>query len=388
MIQPPLLFSGTSNRELAEEIARRMQTRLGNALVDRFKNEECRIEIRENVRGAEVFVVQSFCRTPGGGSVNDAVMELLVMVDALRRASAHRITAVIPYFGYAKQDKKSKGREPISAKLVANMLQTAGVERIVTLDLHAAQIQGFFDVPVDNLMAAPTLCNYLKAQGLEGERIVVVSPDAGGVPRADIFAKRLHTNIAIIFKRRPEPDVSEVTHIVGDVSGKIAVVVDDMISTGGTLCKAAEALIGRGATDVYTLATHGIFAGDALAQFRSSPIRRVIVTNTITRASFERGGGIEPKIEQLSIAQILADAIKRITANRSVSELFAPDDLEPHPSDATGRSTDSPMPSAGGEPSAPPSAATAQPPAAAQPAANAKSIAAQAAPTVAGMATP
>ena len=327
MIQPPLLFSGTSNRLLTEEIARRMQTRVGNALVDRFKNDECRIEIRENVRGAEVFVVQSLCRSPQGATVNDALMELLLIIDALRRASANRISAVIPYYGYAKQDKKTKGREPISAKLVANMIEMAGAERIVTLDLHAAQIQGFFDVPVDNLMAAPTLCNYLKNQNLQGDRIVVVSPDAGGVPRAETFAKRLKSNLAVIIKRRPEPDVSEVTHIVGDVEGKIAVVVDDMISTGGTLVKAAEALRKKGATDVYTLATHGIFAGDAIAQFEKSDISRVIVTNTIPRTIDST------KVEHLTIAQILADAIKRITSNRSVSELFNAEDPEAPPPD-------------------------------------------------------
>ena len=325
MIQPPLLFSGTSNRLLTEEIARRMQTRVGNALVDRFKNDECRIEIRENVRGAEVFVVQSLCRSPQGATVNDSLMELLLIIDALRRASSNRISAVIPYFGYAKQDKKTKGREPISAKLVANMIEMAGAERIVTLDLHAAQIQGFFDVPVDNLMAAPTLCNYLKNQNLQGDRIVVVSPDAGGVPRAETFAKRLKSNLAVIIKRRPEPDVSEVTHIVGDVEGKIAVVVDDMISTGGTLVKAAEALRKKGATDVYTLATHGIFAGDAIAQFEKSEINRVIVTNTIPRTIDST------KVEHLTIAQILADAIKRITSNRSVSELFNAEEPEAPP---------------------------------------------------------
>ncbi len=323
MIQPPLVFSGTSNRLLAEEIAKRMQTRVGNALVDRFKNDECRIEIRENVRGAEVFVVQSLCRSPQGATVNDSIMELLLIIDALRRASANRITAVIPYYGYAKQDKKTKGREPISAKLVANMIEQAGAERIVTLDLHAAQIQGFFDVPVDNLMAAPTLCNHLKNLDLQGEKIVVVSPDAGGVPRAELFAKRLKSTLAVIIKRRPEPDVSEVTHIVGDVEGKIAVVVDDMISTGGTLVKAAEALRRKGATDVYTLATHGIFAGDAIAQFEKSEINKVIVTNTIPRTIDSA------KVEHLTIAQILADAIKRITSNRSVSELFNAEDVEP-----------------------------------------------------------
>ena len=328
MIQPPLLFSGTSNRELANEIAKKMQTRVGNALVDRFKNDECRIEIRENVRGAEVFVVQSLCRSPQGATVNDSVMELLLIIDALRRASANRITAVIPYYGYAKQDKKTKGREPISAKLVANMIEMAGAERIVTLDLHAAQIQGFFDVPVDNLMAAPTLCNHLKNLDLQGDKIVVVSPDAGGVPRAELFAKRLKSNLAVIIKRRPEPDVSEVTHIVGQVEGKIAVVVDDMISTGGTLVKAAEALRQKGATDVYTLATHGIFAGDAIAQFENSEISKVIVTNTIPRTIDSA------KVEHLTIAQILADAIKRITSNRSVSELFNAEDPEHPPTTA------------------------------------------------------
>ncbi len=322
VIQKPLIFSGNSNIELAREIAQRMDTRLGSALVDKFKNEECRIEIRENVRGAEIFVIQSICRAPNGNSVNDSLMELLLMIDALRRASAYRVTAVVPYYGYAKQDKKTKGREPISAKLVANLLATAGVKRLVTLDLHAAQIQGFFDLPVDNLVAAPTLCGYLKAQGLEGDKIVVVSPDAGGVPRAENFAKRLRSNVAIVFKRRPEPDVSEVTEIVGHVDGKIAVVVDDMISTGGTLAKAAEALIKRGATEVYTCATHGIFAGDAIRVLNESPITKVVVTNTLPHSEVL----LSPKFKVLSIAQILADAIKRITANRSVSELFAKDD--------------------------------------------------------------
>jgi len=319
MTQAPLLFSGSSNPQLAKEIADKMGTRVGKALVGRFRNDECRIEIGENVRGADVFVLQSLCKSPEGYSVNDSIMELLLIVDALRRASAYRITAIIPYYGYAKQDKKTKGREPISAKLVANMIDMAGARRVVTLDLHAAQIQGFFDLPVDNLMAAPTLCQYLKKQGLEGDRIVVVSPDAGGVGRAELFAKRLRSTLAIVFKRRPEPDVAEVTDIVGDVRGKIAVVVDDMISTGGTLAKAAEALIARGATKVFCCATHGIFAGDAVRVLNNSIIERVVVTNTIPNV-------VGPKIEVLSIAQILADAIKRITANRSVSELFARDD--------------------------------------------------------------
>jgi ribose-phosphate pyrophosphokinase len=324
-IQKPLLFSGNSNIDLAREIASRMDTRLGSALVDKFKNEECRIEIKENVRGAEVFVLQSICRAPNGNSVNDSLMELLLMIDALSRASAYRITAIVPYYGYAKQDKKTKGREPISAKLVANLIEKAGAKRLVTLDLHAAQIQGFFDLPVDNLVAAPTLCSYLKAQGLEGDKIVVVSPDAGGVPRAENFAKRLRADVAIVFKRRPEPDVSEVTTIVGEVNGKIAVVVDDMISTGGTLAKAAEALIKRGATKVVTCATHGIFAGDAVRVLSESPIERIIVTNTLPNVESALG----PKFKVLSIAQIIADAVKRITANRSVSELFTKDEEPP-----------------------------------------------------------
>ena len=322
MTHKPLLFSGNSNLELAKDIAKRMDIRLGSALVEQFRNEECRIEIKENVRGAEVFVVQSICRAPNGQTVNDSLMELLLMIDALSRASAYRITAVVPYYGYAKQDKKTKGREPISAKLVANLMATAGASRLVTLDLHAAQIQGFFDIPVDNLEAAPALCTYLKNQGLKGDKVVVVSPDAGGVARAEKFAKRLSSSLAIVFKRRPEPDVSEVTEIVGDVDGRVAVVVDDMISTGGTLAKAAEALIRKGATKVYTCATHGIFAGDAVSVLNDSPVEQVIVTNTIPNVEAALG----PKFKVLPIAQILAEAIKRITANRSVSELFARDD--------------------------------------------------------------
>ncbi len=324
MSQNPLLFSGNSNRELAEEIAKRLKLHVGKALVSKFKNEECRVKISENVRGSEVFVIQSICKAPNGNGVNDSLMELLLMVDALKRASAARITAVIPYYGYAKQDKKTEGREPISAKLVANLLKISGAKRIVTLDLHAAQIQGFFDGPVDNLMAMPVLCNYLKKIGLCDGKIVVVSPDAGGVHRAELFAKRLNSSLAIVFKRRPEPDVSEVTDIVGDVSGKIAVVVDDMLSTGGTLAKAAEAIRARGATQVFTVATHGIFAGDAISVLERSQIEKVIVTNTIPLSGIED----HPKFVQLSIAQTLADAINRITTNRSVSELFSEEDEE------------------------------------------------------------
>ncbi len=317
----PLVFSGSSNRPLAEEVAKRLKVSLGKALVTKFKNEETRIEIQENVRGSEVFVVQSICKAPNGNGVNDAVMELLLMIDALRRASASRITAVIPYYGYAKQDKKTKGREPISAKVMANILKVTGAKRIVTMDLHAAQIQGFFDIPVDNLMAMPTLCNYLKKEGLCDDNIVVVSPDAGGVHRAELYAKRLNSTLAIVFKRRPEPDVNEVAEIVGDVDGRAAIIVDDMISTGGTLGKAAQAIRQRGATRVLTVATHGIFAGEAIDVLENSTIERIVVTNTIPF-----GDVVEhPKFVQLSIAQTFADAISRITTNRSVSELFGDD---------------------------------------------------------------
>jgi ribose-phosphate pyrophosphokinase len=316
----PVLFSGTSNPALAEEIAARMGTRLGKALVTTFANDERRIEIHENVRGADAFVIQSICKSADGlCGVNDSLMEMLLMIDALKRASAYRITAVIPYYGYAKQDKKTKGREPISAKLIANLLVTSGSDRVVTVDLHAAQIQGFFDQPVDNLSASHILSNYLiNSKKMFGSGFVVVSPDAGGVARAEAFAKRLQATVAIVFKRRPRPDVNEVSEVVGDLKGKTAIIIDDMISTGGTLVKAAEALLERGAISVVTCATHGIFAGDAAKKFVDSPIAEVIVTNTIP-VPVGIGGD---KIKVLSVASMLAEAIKRISTNRSISEIF------------------------------------------------------------------
>jgi ribose-phosphate pyrophosphokinase len=314
----PLIFSGNSNAVLASEIAKRLKVQLGKALVSEFRNEETRVEIQENVRGTEVFVVQSICKAPNGNGVNDALMELLLMIDALRRASASRITAVMPYYGYAKQDKKTKGREPISAKVVANLLKITGAKRLVTMDLHAAQIQGFFDMPVDNLMAMPTLCNYLKKLGFYDDNVVVVSPDAGGVHRAELYAKRLNSQIAVVFKRRPEPDVNEVSEIVGPVEGRTAIIVDDMISTGGTLQKAAQAIKQRGATRVLTVATHGIFAGEAVQVLENSEIERIIVTNTVPFQDVHE----HQKFVQLSIAQPFAEAISRITQNRSISELF------------------------------------------------------------------
>jgi ribose-phosphate pyrophosphokinase len=316
----PVLFSGNSNRALAVEIAHVMGTHVGKALVTTFANEECRIEIHENVRGADAFVIQSISKQPElGRSVNDSLMEMLLMIDALRRASAYRITAVIPYYGYAKQDKKTKGREPISAKLVANMLTTAGAQRILTVDLHAAQIQGFFDEPVDNLTASFILANYLiNTKKMRGGNIVVVSPDAGGVARAEAFAKKLQASVAIVFKRRPRPDVNEVSEVVGDMKGKTAVIIDDMISTGGTLVKASEALLERGATSVITCATHGIFAAGAAQKLIDSPITEIVVTNTIPVPEEIRGD----KIKVLSVARMLAETVRRISANRSVSELY------------------------------------------------------------------
>jgi len=322
----PVLFAGNSNRALAEEIARYMGTHVGNALVTTFANEECRVEIRENVRGADVFVVQSICKPPENHkSVNDSLMEMLLMIDALRRASAYRITAVIPYYGYAKQDKKTKGREPISAKLVANLLATAGVQRVLTIDLHAAQIQGFFDEPVDNLTASFILAQYLiNKKKLRGPGCVVVSPDAGGVARAETFARKLQTSVAIVFKRRPRPDVNEVSEVVGDLKDKTAIIIDDMISTGGTLVKAAEALLERGATSIITCATHGIFAAGAAQKLIDSPISEVIVTNTIPVPAEICGD----KIRVLSVGRLLADSIKRISVNRSVSEIYEQQEAE------------------------------------------------------------
>jgi ribose-phosphate pyrophosphokinase len=244
---------------------------------------------------------------------------MLLMIDALRRASAYRVTAVIPYYGYAKQDKKTKGREPISAKLVANLLSTAGVQRILTIDLHAAQIQGFFDEPVDNLTASFILANYLiNNRKLRGAGCVVVSPDAGGVARAETFAKKLQTSVAIVFKRRPRPDVNEVSEVVGDIKGKTAIIIDDMISTGGTLVKASEAILERGATSVITCATHGIFAAGAAKKLIDSPISEVVVTDTIPVPLDIRGD----KIKVLSVGKLLADTINRISQNRSVSEIY------------------------------------------------------------------
>lgn len=315
-------FTGNANRDLAQDIANFLGISVGNALVSRFANEEIQVRIEENVRGRDVFILQPLCHP-----VNDYLMELLIMIDALVRASANRITAVIPYYGYAKQEKKTAGREPISAKLVANLITVAGANRVVTIDLHAAAIQGFFDIPVDNLMAIPILAQYLMEKKI-GTNLVIVSPDAGGVARARSFAEQLGASLAIIFKRRPRPDESEVSEVVGEVNGKTAIIIDDMISTGGTLIVATKALLARGAKEVYACGTHPVFARNALQLIHDSQIVELVVTNTIPVSGLKKetgpGGviGSTGKVRVLSVAPLLGEAIRRIYYNQSVSELF------------------------------------------------------------------
>lgn len=305
------IFSGSANRSLTEEVCRVLGVPLGDALVGTFKNGETRIKIEEHVRGADVFVIQS-TSSPS----DHHIMELLIMIDALRRASADRITAVIPYYAYAKQEKKTSGREPISAKLVANLIVTAGADRVVAVDLHAPAIQGFFDIPVDHLTVIPYLADRLT----EGEpsNVVVVSPDSGGVSRANEFRLRVGAGLAIIAKHRPEPDEAEVIEMVGDVEGKTAVIVDDMISTGGTLVEACDLLLARGAASVMAYAVHPVFAANACGIIRNSSLERVVVTNTIPVPPESRNG----KIEVVKIGWLIAEAIRRIHEGSSISALF------------------------------------------------------------------
>ena len=305
------IFAGNSHPGLAAEIMTHLEAPLGRALVGEWKNGETRVKLEENVRGCDVFVIQSMCNP-----VDHHLVELLLMIDALRRASAARITAVVPYYAYAKQEKKTTGREPISAKLVANLICTAGAHRILTIDLHAPAIEGFFDIPVDHLRATPPLARHFKRQGLDG--VVAVSPDAGGVQRAEDFRVRLGGSLAIISKRHPGPDVTEALEMVGDVDGKVAVIVDDMISTGGTLTIAAELLRQRGAAAVHAAATHGIFAADALDLIDRSPLDRLFVTDTLPLPAT----GPRTKLEVLTIAPLLAEAIMRIHKDLSISALF------------------------------------------------------------------
>jgi len=307
------IFTGNSNKELAEDIANHLEVPLSNAVVDRFKNGEIKVKIEESVRGFEVFVIQSMCCP-----INDNIMELLIMCDALERASATSVNVVVPYFGYAKQEKKTAGREPISAKLIANIMTVAGTSRVITMDLHAAAIQGFFDIPVDNLYALPLFVHYYKQRELQGKDIVVVSPDAGGVARARVFAEKLGSTMAIIFKRRPEPDKNEIIEMVGDVKGKKAIIIDDMISTGGTLVKGAEKLIEKGAKEIYACATHPILADDAIEKIDNSPINEIAITDTIPIPDY----ALEGKFVKISVASTFGEAIRRNYFNLSVSKLF------------------------------------------------------------------
>ncbi len=308
-----VIFTGNSNPQLATAIADYLEVPLGKALVGRFNNGEIRVQIEENVRGAEVFIVQPTC-----GNVNDTLMELLIICDALSRSSAKTITALVPYYGYSRQEKKTTGREPITAKLVANLLTVAGCDRLVTVDLHAAAIQGFFDIPVDNLVAMPIVVDYFSQKGIPKHELVVVSPDAGGVNRARAFAERLGAGLAIIFKRRPRPDAIDVIDLVGEIDGKTVLIVDDIISTGGTLLRGVEMLIERGAKRVFAATTHGLFAGQSIEAIEASPIEEVIVTDTVPISSSARRG----KITVLSVAPLLGEAIRRNYFNLSVSKLF------------------------------------------------------------------
>jgi ribose-phosphate pyrophosphokinase len=302
-----------SNRPLAEAICAYLNLPLTKASVRRFVDMEVFVEIQENVRGEDVFVVQSTSYP-----ANDHLMELLVTFDALRRSSARRITAVIPYYGYARQDRRSAGRTPISAKLVANLITEAGADRVVTLDLHAGQIQGFFDIPTDNLFAAPVFVKDIKER-FNGKDLVMVSPDVGGVLRARSIAKRVDGDLAIVDKRRERAGVSEVMNVIGEVKGRTCILVDDILDSGGTLCNAAEALMDHGAESVSVYCVHGVFSGGAVARVTSSPIKSVVITDSIMATEAVR---LAQNVRPLSIAPLLAEAIRRISEERSVSSLF------------------------------------------------------------------
>ncbi|MDO4903755.1 MAG: ribose-phosphate diphosphokinase [Limosilactobacillus sp.] len=306
------LFALNSNKPLAEKIAKHMGIELGKLAVDRFSDGEIQINIEESVRGDNVYVLQST-----SAPVNDNLMELLIMVDALRRASANTINVVIPYYGYARQDRKARSREPITAKLVANMLQNSGVDRVIALDLHAAQIQGFFNIPVDHLMGAPLLAEYFINEGV-ADNAVVISPDHGGVTRARALAEFLKSPIAIIDKRRPKANVAQVMNIIGDVKGKTCIMIDDMIDTAGTITLGSKALMEAGAKEVYASCTHAVLSGPAIERLSSSPLKEVVVTDSIQLPEEKQ----IDMIHQVSVAPLMADAIVRINENRPVSPLF------------------------------------------------------------------
>lgn len=306
------IFCGNSNKALAQEIADYLGISIGEAKVKNFQDGEISIAINESVRGADVFVVQPTC-----APTNDSIMELLILMDALKRASAYRITAVVPYYGYARQERKARAREPITAKLMANIITTAGADRLVAMDLHAPAIQGFFDIPVDHLPGVPILAQYLKDKNLKD--ICVVSPDIGGVARARNLAERIGASLAIVDKRRPEPNVSEIMHVIGELQGKTAVLIDDIIDTAGTITQAAAVLKEKGATQVYACCTHAVLSGPAIDRLQKSVIEEVVITNTIPLNN-ER---MIDKIKILSVAPLLGEAIVRIHEDLSVSKLFS-----------------------------------------------------------------
>ncbi len=306
------IFSGNSNPSLAEAIASGVNVPLGSADIKRFSDGEVNLEIHENVRGCDIFVIQSTC-----SPANENYMELFIMLDALKRASAYRITAVIPYYGYARQDRKVAPRAPISAKCMADLITAAGADRVLSVDLHAGQIQGFFDIPFDHLFGMPVLLSYLK-ENVTGET-VIVSPDAGGVERARAFAKRLGASIAIIDKRRTAPNEAKALHLIGDVDGKNAIILDDLIDTAGTLTQGVDTLLSHGAKKVSAVATHAVLSGPALGRIKDSQLQELVVTDTIPLAQEAKE---LKKIKQLTVAPLLAEAIKRIHDNDSVSSLF------------------------------------------------------------------
>ncbi len=314
MLKALSIFAGNANPQIAEEICKYVEIPAGRADVTHFSDGEIYVEINENVRGLNAFVVQSTC-TP----VNQALMELLIMIDALKRASAGSIVAVIPYFGYARQDRKVRPRSPITAKLVADLISAAGADRVVSMDLHAGQIQGFFNIPFDHLYGMPVFIDHLRAENMSGKETIVVSPDAGGVERARAYSKRLGADLAIIDKRRSAPGVSEVMNIIGDVKGKHAVIIDDIIDTAGTLCNAAQAIMDNGAKSVRACATHPVFSGKAIERIAQSPLSQVTVSNTI---GLTEAGKACSKIKVLSVGRLLGEAVKRIHHGDSISSLF------------------------------------------------------------------
>ncbi|MBX2847902.1 MAG: ribose-phosphate pyrophosphokinase, partial [Acidiferrobacterales bacterium] len=311
------IFSGNANTELAAQVVDYLKVPLGNARVEQFSDGEITVEIQENVRGRDVFVIQPTCAPS-----HKNLMELLLMVDACKRSSARRITAVMPYYGYARQDRRPRNsRVPISAKLIASMVSTAGADRVLTMDLHADQIQGFFDIPTDNIYGSPVLLEDIR--NLEEDKLVVVSPDVGGVVRARALAKRLGVDLAIIDKRRPKANVAVVMNIIGDVKGRSCVLIDDMVDTANTLCKAADALKEQGATAVRAYCTHAVLSGEAVTRINASDMDEVVVTNTIPLSDAATASN---KIRQLSIAHLLGESIRRITVSDSVSSLFTEED--------------------------------------------------------------